>query len=240
MKKINIRTAVVTGGLSGIGKKIVESLIKDGFKLFVLDKKFQAVSVKGASDYIQMDLASPSSIREVGYKIGQKVKKIDVLVNCAGIYPSIHWDEYDFETWQNCLNVNVTGPYLLIKELLPLMAKCKKGYIINITSGAVYLGSRDPGYSASKGALAGLTKSLAKNFADHNILVNAIAPGPIDTPMSRKGMRQGDISEYIKNIPLHRFGEAGEVANIVSFLVSGKADYMNGSTIHINGGLFLN
>ncbi|MFZ5376406.1 MAG: SDR family NAD(P)-dependent oxidoreductase [Patescibacteria group bacterium] len=233
------KIAVVTGGSSGIGAAIVDKLVNDSFEVFVIDKQ-EYVERHESVIHIETNLASPSQIKTTCKKIKKLTNKISLLINCAGIYPSIHWPEYTFKLWNECLAINVTAPFLLCQQFVPLLVNNGSGQIINITSGAVYLGSRDPGYSASKSALTGLTKSLAKNLSQFNILVNAIAPGPINTPMSRKGMRPSDIKKYVENIPLGRFGEAQEVAALVHFLASGNATFQTGSTIHINGGLYMN
>jgi len=232
----NEKTILVTGGSSGIGEKTVEILQRDGFRVIIFDlnkPKNQSV------EYIPVDLSKEDSILKAVSELKTITSELDGIVNCAGIYPSIHLSDYTLELMKACLSVNVIAPYLIVKELLPLMEK-KGGNIVNVTSGAVYLSSRDPGYSVSKSAISGLTKSLAKNLASKKIMVNSVAPGPIDTPMSRKGMRSKDVEQYVQNIPLHRFGNPSEVAEVIAFLLSGKGSYMTGSTIHVNGGLYLN
>lgn len=230
------KVAIITGGSSGIGKAIVKKLLQNKYHIVILDIQKNKIKSKRIT-FIKCDVGKKNQVKKSIQQIDSLFKKIDVLVNCAGVYPIVHLENYTDQLWKNCMETNVTGAYYLIKEVIPMMKKQKGGYIINITSGAVFLGSRDPGYSASKAALAGLTKSCAKNLAKYNILVNAVAPGPIETPMSAR-MKETDKKKYRENILLKRFGRPEDVANAVYFLISGEADYITGSTIHINGGLY--
>ncbi len=239
--QVSKKTAIVTGGSSGIGEQIVKLLASNGFLVANFDLQQPQTNLSEDSvRFHQVDLNNQSSIVDAVAKVASDWGTIAALVNCAGIYPSIHVDDYTDDLWHQCLAVNLTAPYYLSQAVIPHFKKENKGYIVNITSGSVYLGSRDPGYSASKAGLAGLTKALAKNLAKNNITVNSVAPGPTDTPMSQEGMREDDVKQYISNIPLCRFGEPDEVAEAVYFLISGKADYLTGTTIHVNGGLYLN
>lgn len=231
--------AILTGGSSGIGKAIVDVLGADGFFLFILDKKPPDLPPDFPAMFFPVELSDREQIQRTVLQIQEKTASVEALIHCAGVYPSVRLGSYSPELWDLCLDVNVTAPFLLTQELLPLLRAAQASTIVTITSGAAYLGSRDPGYSASKAALVGLTKSLAKNLAPDNITVNAVSPGPIDTPMSQAGMRPEDVTVYLKNIPMQRFGTAQEVAQAVSYLVSKKARYLTGTTIHVNGGLYM-
>lgn len=234
------KVVIVTGGLSGIGYSTVLLLIEMGWKVVVFDIANHVSDNRQHFDFIKVDVSIKEEIVEAVKEVVDKYTHIDALVNCAGIYPSVRIDDYTDEIWKKCFDLNVNGPYFLSMAVVPYMEKQGGGRIVNVTSGAVYLGSRDIGYCASKSALAGLTKSLAVSLAKKNIHVNSVSPGPIDTPMSRKGMRSDDIEDYIKRIPLHRFGKSDEVANAIHYLISEDSSYLTGSTLHINGGLFLN
>lgn len=141
------------------------------------------------------------------------------------------------DLWNKVLMINLTSPFLIIKNVLPLMKK-KGGVIINISSTGAYLGSRDVGYSASKAGLIGFTKSLARNLAKYNIRVNAIAPGTIDTKMSRL-MKKEDREKNKQNTLLKRLGKPEDIIGAVSFLLSEDSNYITGTTIDINGGLYM-
>lgn len=232
--------AVITGGASGIGLATVNWLLQHDYQVWVLDKQPLPKSLSQTVQYSSVDLAEPSEIEQACHHVVQTWSQLNGLVNCAGVYPSVRLDQYTSQLWHHCMAVNATAPFLVTTALLPLLRQAKHASVVNVTSGAVELGSRDPGYSASKAALAGLTKSLAKNLAADQIRVNAVSPGPIDTPMSQAGMRPKDVKEYQKNILLQRFGKPEEVASAIGFLLSAEAEYITGSTVHINGGLYCN
>jgi len=159
--KENKKVAIVTGGASGIGAAIVDVLSIDGYQVNILDKQVPLRTIKRTRvNYHHIDLKSKSVIKLVVKELLDRYDHISVLINCAGVYPSVHLEKYTDELWQECFAVNIFAPFWLTQAVVPSMKKYGWGRIINITSGAVYLGSRDPGYSASKSALNGLTKSL--------------------------------------------------------------------------------
>ncbi len=241
------RTALVTGGLRGIGKAIVEKLLKRGDSLFVFDivpiddervKVIQALGVK----YFQVDVASLDSIKNGFNQVNKILEKenlnLDLLVNNAGITKdtlAIRMSEND---WDSVLQVNLKGAFLCCQQAIKKMMRQKKSYIINISSIVGKTGN--PGqvnYAASKAGLIALTKSLAAEYGGRNILVNAIAPGFIQTNMTNK-LPEKIKEEILKRISLKRFGKPEDVANLVCFLSSGNADYITGSVIDLTGGLF--
>lgn len=233
---MNNKVCIVTGGSSGIGEAIVNLLDSRGFYPIIFDT--QKPKDKKA-EFVKVDISDKKRLKRAVEQIGDKYKQVHSVVHSAGIYPSVHFDKYTDELWKRCFQVNVFGAYFLSCLAVPLMGKTDISYIIHISSEAAFIGSRDPGYSASKGAVEGLVKSLAKNLSGRNINVNSIAPGPIDTPMSRKGMRPEDVKKYKEKIPLKRFGEPEEIAKAVLFLISGEANYITGTTLHLSGGLYL-
>ncbi|MBD3231786.1 3-oxoacyl-[acyl-carrier-protein] reductase [Candidatus Dependentiae bacterium] len=240
-------TSIVTGGLQGIGKGIVEKLKKRGDNLFIFDlvsiqdervQKIQDLGIK----YFQVDVSCVDSIKEGFNKIYQILEKkkltLDLLINNAGITKdslAIRMTERD---WDSVLQVNLKGTFFCCQQAIKKMMRQKKGYIINISSIIAHTGNiGQANYSASKAGVIALTKSLAKEYGSRNILINAIAPGFIETDMTKK-LSENIKKEILKRISLQRFGTVEDVANLICFLSSGNADYITGSIIDINGGLF--
>ncbi|MFH1643671.1 MAG: 3-oxoacyl-ACP reductase FabG [bacterium] len=247
METRNNFNSVVTGGCGGIGKSIVEKLISRGDNVFILDclnsdsetvKYFKSKNVY----YFQVDLASVESIKNVFANIfeiiNSKNESLNLLVNAAGVAKDNLAIRMTESEWDSVLDVNLKGTFFCCQQAIKHMMKNKKGYIINFSS--VVADSGNPGqinYAASKSGIIALTKTLAQEYGARNILINAIAPGFIDAGMTK------NLSEKIKEfalgrISLKRFGTPDDIANLVDFLSSGKADYITGQVININGGMF--
>lgn len=232
--------ALVTGGVSGIGRAIVDVLCARGDSVTVFDCRLpsdpevQALCQRGIN-YIQVDVASLTSI-EQGFSCLHS-GSLTLLVNNAGITRDTLALRMTERMWDQVLDVNLKGAFFCAQHALKRMIKQPKSYIINISSIVGRIGN--PGqanYAASKAGLMALTKTLAVEYASRNVLVNAIAPGFIDTSMTQS------LSDTIKqkiyeHIPLKRFGSAEDVANVVAFLSSGQADYITGQIIEVTGGM---
>lgn len=242
-----MKNILVTGGLQGIGRAIVDHLQKQGNNLFVFDRlpddDVNVVTLRQQGiTYIQTDIASTASIKNGFEKLyaqldQQALSTFDVLINNAGVTRdglALRMSEND---WDQVLDINLKGAFFCAQNALKRMIKQPKSYLINIASVVAQTGN--PGqanYVASKAGLVGLTKSLAAEYASRNVLVNAIAPGFIQTSMTDK--LSDEIKEKIlERIPLNRFGSVDDIASCISFLISGKADYITGQVIHINGGM---
>ncbi|MBU1008184.1 3-oxoacyl-ACP reductase FabG [Candidatus Dependentiae bacterium] len=224
--------AVVTGGARGIGRAIVEELVSRGDTVFIFDCSPPEDNL-GAS-FIQVDISSLESIREGFEKINGP---IDILVNNAGIARDMLAVRLREADWDAVLDVNLKGAFFCAQQALKRMMKQKKSYIINISSVVGVVGN--PGqinYAASKAGLIAVTKTLAKEYAARNVLVNAIAPGFIQTSMTEK-LSDKVKQEALTHIPLNRFGTPQDVAKVVSFLTSGNADYLTGQVLHVDGGM---
>lgn len=227
------KTAFVSGISRGIGKAICEKLVSDGYKVYGTYNtgKEEAEYLKknlGNIEIFQVDFSD----REQTLRLIEKIKdfQLDALVNNAGIIEFEDFDDYDFGIWDKTLAVNLTTPLLIS---LGLKNNIKSGgAIVNVSSTDGMIGSfSSMEYSASKAALINLTKSLANNFARTGVRVNAVAPGWINTGMStEESMQATEIT------PLGRNGRPEEVADIVSYLVSSKASFVNGTTVVIDGG----
>lgn len=242
---MNKKNILITGGEGDIGFAIAERLAQQNNNIYLLDrtagntdrliklKKTYKESVK----FYNVDLSSEKEIRVTIFKIGEDAKKIDALINNAGIYPMIKMENYTLALWNQVLSVNLTSAFLCTQLVLPYMKKFG-GRIINVSSAAAHLGSRDIGYSASKSGMIGLTKSSARNLAKYKINVNAIAPGMVDSNMSKR-MNPKDIKDNIQKTILKRIGLPSDISGVVDFLLSEDSSFITGSTIDINGGFYI-
>ncbi len=234
----NGKTALVTGGTRGIGKSIVILLIDAGCDvIYTGTQKKPDESIDKAS-YKQLDLSDKKSIYQFIKNVLDDTKKIDVLINNAGINIIEPIDELKEENWQKILDVNLTGPMLLTREASKKMKKNNKGgKILNISSifGCVSKAKRNS-YSASKTALIGLTRASALDLAPYNILVNALCPGFTSTELTQSILSKEEIRKISKQIPLGRFAKAEEIAKTAIFLCSDLNSYITGQTLIVDGG----
>ena len=241
------KTVLVTGSTRGIGRAIVEEFAKHRANVVVsgtVEEKAQEVANLLAQNYgvktlgVGMDVSNPQSVEEAFKKIHSTFEGIDILVNNAGITRDTLFLRMKLEDWQKVLEVNLTGTFLVTKQVVRHMTKKRWGRIINITSVVGFTGNvGQVNYSTTKAGLVGFTKSLAKELAPRNILVNAVAPGFIETDMTET-LKEEIKEEYKRRIPLGRFGKPQEVARVVLFLASPMADYVTGEVIHVNGGMY--
>jgi 3-oxoacyl-[acyl-carrier protein] reductase len=236
--------ALVTGASRGIGRAIAERLAQDGF--FVLGTATSDNGADAISGYLgengkglKLDVADSESVAEVMKGVTDEFGAPVVLVNNAGITRDNLLMRMKDEEWDDIINTNLTSVYRMSKAVLRGMMKAKTGRIINISSVVGSTGNAgQANYAAAKAGMIGFTKSMAKEVGSRNITVNTIAPGFIDTDMTK------ELGEDIKNtllasIPLARLGDAKEIAHAVSFLASEGAAYITGETLHVNGGMFM-
>ncbi len=237
------KKALVTGSTRGIGRAIAEYLAKAGAFVIITGRdeekaKQTAEEISNNSLGIAMDLSDAGSIRSAYERIEKELGPVDILINNAGITKDKLFIRMSLEDWEEVLRVNLTGTFLLTSLVVKGMLKKRWGRIINISSVVGFMGNvGQVNYSSTKSALVGFTKSLAKELAGRNITVNAIAPGFIETDMTAV-LSEEIKKEYLKNIPLQRFGKPEDVAGMVVFLCSSMAEYITGEVIHINGGMF--
>ena len=236
-----MKTALVTGASRGIGRAIALEFKEKGYSVIGT-----ATSESGAAElndigiqgYV-LDLNSHESIGSFWQKLEDNNQNISLLVNNAGITRDNIVLRMSDEEWSDIMNVHLYGTFQLCKRSLKMMLKSKWGRIINISSASASIGNRgQSNYAAAKAGVEAFTKSLAKEVGKRDITINAVAPGFISTDMTENN--DGVNEDYlIKEIPLGRFGEPAEVANLVTFLCSEEASYITGQTIHINGGLYM-
>lgn len=247
MIELTDRVAIVTGAGQGIGREIALSLARNGAKVVVTDitdkrykvvKEIEAMGAQGLP--LKCDVSNREEVEKMVNKTIDAFKRIDVLVNNAGIFPFKSFTEMTEEEWNKVLNVNLKGVFHCTKAVLPKMIEQKYGKIINIASiaGAI-IGFFDLAhYSASKAAIVGLTRSLALEVAQYGININAVAPGPIYTP-GTKELGKEIYEETRRTIPLGRWGLPKDIANLVVFLASDKASFITGQCLVIDGGYTL-
>ena len=238
------KVAIVTGGSRGIGRAIVFELIYQKAKvLFTYLKSDEAAGIVldeikelgGQAEALKANSREFGDAKRTVEETLNKFGRLDILVNNAGIIKDKALMLMEPAEWQEVIDTNLTGYFNMAKASIVTMMKQKSGNIINISSVAGLIGTpRQLNYVSSKAGIIGLTKSLAKEAAPYNIRVNAIAPGYIETDMT-KDLKQKE--NFIKMIPFGRFGKPEEVAKAVSFLASGMANYITGQVIKVDGGL---
>jgi len=245
MKKLDNRIALVTGASKGIGRAIAESFAKEGAIVLCASKTpecchdvAQAILKEGGrAEAFPMDVSSKDSIHEVCQEIFKKYSGIDILVNNAGITRDKLFVRMENTDWEQVLFTNLFSAFYLCKQIVRPMTQKRWGRIINISSVSGIMGNAgQTNYSAAKAGLIGFTKSLAKELACRSITVNAIAPGFIATKMT-ESLDENIVEQAKKLIPLKRFGEPQEIANMAVFLASEEANYITGEVIKIDGGM---
>lgn len=240
---LNNKVAIVTGASRGIGKEIVKSLLLSGAKVALISRSSDPLKKVcdefkslGETIFFDTDVAKHEDIKQASRKIFDKWGKIDFLINNAGITNDKLLLRMSENDWDSVINTNLKGTFNCIKATLPYMLKNNSGKIVNITS--VVGISGNPGqsnYCASKSGIIGLTKSIAKEYGKKSINVNAVAPGLIDTEMTK------DINKdnFSNNITLNRNGKPEDISNLVCFLCSEDASYITGQVINVDGGLII-
>lgn len=242
------KVALITGATRGIGRQIAITLAKEGYdialnyrkeneelesvKKQIEENKVECLVVKG-------DVSNFEDCEEVVKQTIEKFGKVDVLVNNAGITKDMLLMRMKKEDFEQVIDVNLIGTFNMTKNVIQSMLKARSGRIINISSVVGVAGNAgQTNYSASKAGIIGFTKSLAKEVASRGILVNAVAPGFIETSMTE--VLKEDVKEEIaKSIPLKRMGTSQDVANVVKFLTSEDSSYITGQVLHVDGGMLM-
>lgn len=240
------RVAVVTGGAMGIGAEVCRRLGAAGFIVVVADRDQPAAEAtaaqlraEGAAAEAQaIDVGDTASIDSAFADIERRHGRCDVLVNSAGIAKVYPFLEFPADNFVATMTVNVTGTFLCSQRAARLMVRNQWGRIVNIASvaGMRAVGSGRTAYGTSKGAVIALTRQMAVELAEQGVTSNAVAPGPVDTPMTRTLHTEKFRREYENAIPMNRYGTVGEIAAAVMYLVSEDAGFVTGVTLPVDGG----
>jgi len=244
--KLQNRVAIVTGGGKGIGREICLGLSKQGAKIVIAEldiensnKVIEEIKDSGSEAIaIKTDISNENSVKNLILETIKKFNKIDILINNAGIRHVKKLDDHNLNDWNDMLSVNLTGPYICCKAVIPEMKKVGKGKIINFGSIASFMGRPDRvGYVAAKSGVLGLTRALAIDLKGTNINVNTICPGLISTPFNKKYAEDPTHGEkWGKETIVGRWGLPSDIVGAAIFLSSDDSDFINGSEIKIDGG----
>ena len=250
MRGLEGRTALVTGGASGIGKATCLRLAEEGCIIGVFDinevggsETAQQIVAQGSRATAQcVDITDMAAVKRGVESLEAETGAIDILINNAGWDDIAPFLDTDFELWKKVVDINLYGPLHMHHAVLPGMVERGRGKVVNISSDAGRVGSSGEAvYSAAKGGIIAFTKTLARELARSNIQLNTVCPGPTDTPLLRGVAGQGEsgakIVEGLKRaIPMKRLGEADDYPGLIAFLASSDADFITGQTIVVDGG----
>jgi len=252
MKKFEKKVAIVTGGGSGIGKAIVQSLAESGILVYIIDVQedkareatevFQQQNMK--VEFLRCDVSKQRQVAEIVNKIFIKEGRIDILINNAGVSHIGTAEDTNEEDFDRIYSINIKGVYNCLHEVIPCMKKNGGGVIINLSSVAASVGLPDRfAYSMSKGAVSTMTYSVARDYIKDNIRCNGIAPGRVHTPFvdgylkkNYPGREKEMFEKLEKTQPIGRMGSPEEIAKLVQYLCSDDASFITGSIFPIDGG----
>ena len=249
MRGLKDKVAIVTGGGQGIGRALTLRLAEEGCKVAIFDlkpeaaKETEGLAPKGSVTSYELDVGDYAAVAAAVAKVETDLGPIWALVNNAGWDRPAPFLTTDRALWDKIVRINLYGPLNTHHVVAPLMVKRGGGRIINIASDAARVGtSNEAVYSACKGGLISFTKSVARELASKGVLLNAVCPGPTNTPMMAGVLGEGEQAvkwkdAMVRGIPLKRMGEPEDYAGIVAFLASDDASFMTGQTISVAGGM---
>jgi len=239
MNDLEGNRALVTGGTSVIGRATAEALAREGAHVLIsgrsegraADVVAAIEAAGGEAEFVRADLESPDDVRA----LAERAAGVDILVNNAGVTRDRSLLKMTDEEWQTVIDIHLKGMWLGCQHAVPSMRERGGGAIVNLSSEARHGAFGQSHYSAAKAGIVGLTRTVALEHARHGIRCNAIAPGAVDTPMTR-AVPQDVKDTWIPNIPLRRFAEPPEIAAAIAFLVSDDASYVTGQCLGVDGG----
>ncbi|MGU3342952.1 SDR family NAD(P)-dependent oxidoreductase [Staphylococcus succinus] len=252
--RLQDKVCIITGAGGGMGRVAAQTFANEGAKIAVFERDAQAGQTTvdeitkngGQAQFFKVDIANEDNVKNAVEATVQTFGKIDVLYNNAGVMPEadnsvVNTSE---EVWDLVMNINVKGIFLMTKYVIPEMEKNQSGSIINIASFVAQMGCSVPqdAYTASKGAVVSLTKSLAIQFRPKGIRTNAISPGPIETPLLMEWLVSDEDAKNVRlnRQPAGRFGKPEDIVNCALYLASDESDWTNGANINVDGGITAN
>jgi NAD(P)-dependent dehydrogenase (short-subunit alcohol dehydrogenase family) len=242
------KVAVVTGGAQGIGRAIALGLGREGAKVVVADvQSDKAKSVAAEVEALRTDglgmetnVANESSVKQMASETFSRFGRVDILINDAGIYLKAPVVEISEENWDRTINVNLGGNFFCCRAFIPFMRKQKSGRIISVASGIAHYGAKEfAPYAASKAAIIGFVKSLAREVGHDGITVNALCPGAANTAMPRTHRSEEELMQRLRSNPLGHVLEPEDFVGPVVFLASDAARYITGQSINVNCGSYM-
>jgi 3-oxoacyl-[acyl-carrier protein] reductase len=238
------KTVVITGAAGAMGMALVRAMLEDGARVALVDVDALRLDsvvrfLRGTTAGVPCDVSDPAAVRQAHAQVEAQLGPVDVLINNAGVLSNNKAEATDDGEWRRVMAVNVDGAFYWSRAVLPGMKKRGWGRIVNVASLAAKTGGLTAGtsYAASKGALASLTFSLAREAAPHGVTVNAIAPAYVKTPMVTEQLNEAQQRQILAQIPVGRFCEPEEFAHAVCFLASPLAGFITGEVLDLNGGL---
>ncbi len=243
------KIALVTGGTSGIGKEIVKELLNEGLKIIIVyghnvdqmnSTKNEFKEFENSLFFIQGDVSKENEVKELFEEVSKRYNCLDFLINNAGTNVDEDIENASLETYMKVVNTNYIGKMLCIKYATPLLKKSSYASIINIASSlGIKADTECSAYCCSAAAIIKLTECAALELSKYNIRVNTVSPAFTPTPLSLAGWTEEEIKAKKERNSRHRLGKVEDIANVVLFLISDKADYINGENIRVNGGSLL-
>lgn len=242
------KKAVITGGASGFGRETALRFAQEGAAVALLDlnregaqKVAQEIEKNGGQAWaVEVDVSQEASVKKAFQEALQKLGVIDILINCAGYGRSAKIQDLTLDQWNQLLGVNMTGTFLCCREVIPHMVERQYGKIVSLASICAQTGRMVAvDYAGSKSGIVGITRALALQVAGDGINVNAIAPGPVITPLFEKNYTPDQVEKLLSTIPFKRKGTPADIANLLLFLASDESAWITGEVVAINGGAFI-
>ncbi|WP_207709103.1 SDR family NAD(P)-dependent oxidoreductase [Anaerotruncus sp. 1XD42-93] len=242
------KKAVITGSASGFGKETALLFAREGAEISLLDINAESAQkvateiakIGGRAHVMQVDVSEEESVKSAFSQALEQMHTVDILINCAGYGRSSRIQDLTLEQWRRLIDVNMTGTFLCCREIIPHMVERQCGKIVNLASICAQTGRMVAvDYAGSKSGIVGITRALALQVAADGINVNAIAPGPVVTPLFEKNYTTEQMNSLLSTIPFKRKGTPTDIANLLLFLSSDESGWITGEVIAINGGAFI-